>query len=148
MSIKQDRMSERLREILSDLLLREIADPRLQGVTVTDVKLDAELMFANIYVNALGEEDREKDVMAGLERASGFLRREVGKRVRLRNTPNLIFHWDKTLAYGERMNQIIDQLDIPPEDVDDNFDTEDDLDPYDPYLDDIDEYDDDDDFNK
>ena len=118
MSLKQNRMIERIRAILSELLLREISDPRLQGVTVTEVKLDAELMYADVYVNALGDESREGDVMEGLSRANGFLRREMGKRVRLRNTPELHFHWDKTLEHGERLNQILDTLDIPPEEDD------------------------------
>lgn len=120
MSIKQGRMEERLRAILSELLLREVSDPRLQGVTVTEVRLDAELMFADVYVNALGEEARQDEVMQGLDRAKGFMRREVGQRVRLRNTPELHFHWDNTLEYGERMNQLLDSLEIPPEDHTDN----------------------------
>ena len=114
MSIKQDRMSERIQGILSELLLREVSDPRLQHITVTEVKLDPELMFATIYVNALGDESRETQVMAGLQRAKGFLRREVGKRIQLRNSPDLVFHWDKTLARGERMHHLIASLDIPP----------------------------------
>ncbi|MCA0453376.1 MAG: 30S ribosome-binding factor RbfA [Chloroflexi bacterium] len=117
MSIKQDRMSERIQGILSELLLREVSDPRLQHITVTEVKLDPELMFATIYINALGDESREPEVMAGLQRAKGFLRREVGKRIRLRNSPDLVFHWDKTLARGERMHQIISSLDIPADPV-------------------------------
>jgi ribosome-binding factor A len=115
MSIKQDRMSERVRTILSELLLREVRDPRLQGVTVTEVKMDPELMFADIYVNALGDESRKDEVLYGLKSANGFLRREVGKRVRLRNTPELHFHWDLSLQRGERINQLISSLDIPPE---------------------------------
>jgi len=125
MTIKQDRMSEQIRLILSDLMLREVSDPRLQHVTVTEVKLDAELMFADVYVNALGDESRRDEVMEGLDRANGFLRRSVGKRVRIRNTPELHFHWDVTLERGERMNQLLDNLDIPPapeEDDDDDFD--------------------------
>lgn len=114
MSIKQDRMSERIQGILSELLLREVSDPRLQHITVTEVKLDPELMFATIYVNALGDESREKPVMEGLQRAKGFLRREVGKRIQLRNSPDLIFHWDKTLERGERLHHLITSLDIPP----------------------------------
>lgn len=114
MSIKRDRMADRIREILSQLLLREVSDPRLQGVTVTEVKIDQEYMFADIYVNALADEDRREEVLGGLKRAKGFLRREIGKRVRLRNTPDLIFHWDFTLERGERLNQIIAGLDIPP----------------------------------
>jgi len=114
MSIKQDRMSERVRTILSELLLREIRDPRLQGVTITEVKMDPELMFADIYVNALGDESRQDEVLHGLKSANGFLRRELGKRVRLRNTPELHFYWDVSLQRGERLNQLISSLDIPP----------------------------------
>lgn len=113
MSIKRDRMAERVREILSELLLREIADPRLQGVTITEVKLDSELMYADVYVNALGEEHREKEVLLGLKHAGGFLRREVGRRIRVRNTPELHFHWDTTLERGEYLNQVINSLKIP-----------------------------------
>ncbi len=138
MSIKQDRMGDRIRQILSELLLREVADPRLQGVTVTEVTLDPELMFADVYVNALAEESRQPEVMQGLERAKGFLRREVGRRIRLRNTPELIFHWDTTLEHGERMNQIIDSLEIPKPDPDNLSD---------PLGDFLDELDNDDDFD-
>jgi ribosome-binding factor A len=72
-------------------------------------------MFADIYVNALGDESRKDEVLYGLKSANGFLRREVGKRVRLRNTPELHFHWDISLQRGERINQLISSLDIPPE---------------------------------
>ncbi len=113
MSIKQDRLNERIRIILSELLLREVSDPRLQGVTVTEVSIDSELMYATIYVNALGEEEREKEVMQAFKSANGFLRREVGQRITTRNTPELHFKWDTTLAHGERINQILNSLDIP-----------------------------------
>src|SRR5262245_5893512 len=125
MSIKQDRMADRVRQILSELLLREVSDPRLSGVTITEVKIDPELMFADVYVNALADESRQKDVLAGLNRATGFLRREVGKRVRLRNTPELHFHWDATLERGERMNQLLASLHIPPPDPNDMVDEDD-----------------------
>jgi ribosome-binding factor A len=113
-------MGERIQEILSELLLREVSDPRLQGVTVTEVKLDLELMYADVYVNALADETRQSDVMAGLERAKGFLRREVGKRIRIRNTPELHFHWDLTLERSERINHILTHLDIPKPDPNDD----------------------------
>ncbi|MDE2635378.1 MAG: 30S ribosome-binding factor RbfA [Chloroflexota bacterium] len=119
MSIKRERMSERIHQILSQLLLREISDPRLQDITVTDVALDPELMYAKVYVSAMGDEDRESEVMHGLRRAGGFLRREVGKRIRLRNTPELHFYWDSTLAHADRINAIISSLDIPAEVTDD-----------------------------
>lgn len=115
MSIKQDRVSERIQTILSELLLREVRDPRLLGVTITEVRMDPELIFADVYVNALGDESRQKEVLDGLNRANGFLRREVGRRVRLRSTPELHFHWDVTLERGEQLNQLISSLEIPPE---------------------------------
>ena len=115
-------MEERIRVVLSELMLREIADPRLQGITITEVALDPELMFADVYVNALGDEGRQEEVLAGLERAKGFLRREVGKGIRLRHVPELHFHWDLTLERGERLNQLISSLDIPPEEPQDTDD--------------------------
>jgi ribosome-binding factor A len=123
MSLKQDRAAELIRGILSDLLLREVSDPRLQGVTITDVRLDGELVFADIYVNALGDESRREEVLHGLKSANGFLRRQVGKRIRLRNTPELHFHWDVTLERGEQLQQLIENLEISPEVVEDISDS-------------------------
>ncbi|MFN8565377.1 MAG: 30S ribosome-binding factor RbfA [Anaerolineae bacterium] len=128
MSIKQERVSGRIRKILSQLILREVADPRLHGITITDVELDPELLFAKVYVNALGEEEREPEVMIALEHAKGFLRREVAHRVRMRKAPELIFHWDASLERSERINTLLASLDIPPQDTvtetDDNDDSE------------------------
>lgn len=116
MSIKQARMGGRIRKILSELLLREVSDPRLLGITITDVELDPELMYARIKVNALGEEERADEIMFALEHAKGFLRREVAKRVRLRKAPELTFMWDASLERGERINKLISSLEIPPPD--------------------------------
>ena len=116
MSIKRDRVGDSIQAILSELLLREVADPRLKNITVTGVKIDNELMYADVYINALGDESREKEVLTGLERAKGFLRREVAKRVRLRSAPELKFHWDTTLERGERINRLLSSIEIPPAD--------------------------------
>jgi ribosome-binding factor A len=75
-------------------------------------------MYADVYINALGDESREKEVLTGLERAKGFLRREVAKRVRLRSAPELKFHWDKTLERGERINRLLSSIEIPPAEPD------------------------------
>ena len=121
MTLKQERMNERIRAILSDLLLREVSDPRLQGLTVTEVSVDAELRYADVYVNALGDESRQDEVMEGLEHAGGYLRREVGHRIRTRNTPELNFHWDDSIERGTRMLKLIQTVvpgtDIDPEDA-------------------------------
>lgn len=119
MSIKQDRIAGRIRQILSVLILREVSDPRLQGLTVTDVEIDSELMYARVYVNALGEEERMSEIMGALKQAKGFLRREVGKRLSLRRVPDMGFYWDESLDRGARMDMLINQLEIPPKPKDD-----------------------------
>src|SRR5690606_26256607 len=80
-------------------------------------ELDPELMFAKVYVNALGEEERQPEVMLALSHAKGFLRREVAKRVRLRKAPELIFKWDESLQRGERIDALLANLDIPREEA-------------------------------
>lgn len=112
--IRQERTAEQIQVILSELFLREVADPRLAGITVTQVLIDRELQHANIYVNALGDESREPEVMEGLERASGFLRGQIAQRLDLRSAPIIRFHWDPRLRYAEEVNQLLDSLDIQP----------------------------------
>jgi ribosome-binding factor A len=111
--VRQQRTAEQIKVILSELLLRSVRDPRLEEVTVTDVAIDRELMYADIYVNALGDETRQAEVMQALDKASRFLRRELAGRLRLRHVPNLNFHWDPSLARGEYISQLLDSLEIP-----------------------------------
>jgi ribosome-binding factor A len=112
MTIKQERAARLIHDILSGLLMTEVSDPALLSVTVTEVKVDREIEYADVYVHAL--DDRE-EVMAGLERASGFLRRELAARTRFRRTPVLHFHWDVAMERGERIDTILSSLDLPPE---------------------------------
>ena len=114
-SIRQQRAASQMQQILTELFLREINDPRLEGLTVTEVRVDREFQSADVYVNALGSDVREADVMEALKRASGFLRREVGGRTRFRSTPRLHFHWDPLPARAAQIDNILDSLDIPPE---------------------------------
>jgi ribosome-binding factor A len=97
----------------------EVNDPAIQGLTVTEVTLDRELEYAEVYVNALGDEESAAEVMAGLRRAHGFLRREVGRRIKLRRTPELRFHWDETLSRAASIEETLDRLEIPPPPPDD-----------------------------
>lgn len=113
--IRQQRTAEQIRLILSELVLRDLRDPRLQDLTFTDVRIDRELQYADIYVHALGDDSREREVTAALEGATGYLRRELASRMRLRTVPHLHFHWDPTLAHAEHINSLLDSLDIPAE---------------------------------
>lgn len=111
--VRQERTAEQILMILSDLLNREVSDPRLQDLTVTRVWIDRELQVADIYLNALGDETREEDVLYALQKAGGFLRYELAQRMSLRTVPELRFHWDPTLAYADEVDQILNELEIP-----------------------------------
>jgi ribosome-binding factor A len=80
-----------------------------------DVTVDRELEVAKVYVNSLQGEPKRDEVMAGLDRASGFLRRELGRRIHLQNTPELRFFWDETLNEADKIDALLKTIVIPPE---------------------------------
>ena len=104
---RSQRIADRLREELSVLLLEETSDPRLDGISITEVKVDRELAYASIYVSALEGSERSKEILEGLEHAQGFLRHELSQRIELRTFPRLRFYWDPTAERAERIERII-----------------------------------------
>jgi ribosome-binding factor A len=108
--IRLQRIADRIRQELSELLIREIQDPRLQQIYVTDVRVDRELAFADIYISAVEGVTRSADVLAGLESASGFLRRALAGKVELRAFPRLRFHWDMTPENADHIEQLLAEL--------------------------------------
>lgn len=108
--LRAQRIAERIHEVLSQIILFEIADPRLVGTNITDVKVDRELAYANIYVSTIEGSSRASEVLEGLEHAKGYLRFELSQRIELRSFPQLRFHWDPTFERAERIEQLIDSL--------------------------------------
>jgi ribosome-binding factor A len=108
--IRLQRIADRIRQELAELLIREIHDPRLQQIYVTDVKVDKELAYADVYVSAVEGVSRSADVLEGLESASGFLRRTLASRVELRTFPRLRFHWDVTPEHADHIEQLLAEL--------------------------------------
>jgi ribosome-binding factor A len=104
------KINERFREELSEMLIMEISDPRLSGVSVTDVQIDRELAYATIYVSALEGTERSKEILEALDHAQGYLRRELAHRVELRTFPRLRFRWDPTPERAEKIDRIIASL--------------------------------------
>lgn len=104
------RIADRIRQELSQMLIREISDPRLKQIYITDVKVDKELAYADIYVSAVEGVSRSKDVLVGLESASGFVRRTLASRVDLRAFPRLRFHWDMTPENADHIEKILAEL--------------------------------------
>jgi ribosome-binding factor A len=114
----QRRVSELIHIHLSNLLERKIKDPRLDMVTITDVEVSPDASRAEVYFSALGGDQSREEVQEGLESAAGWLRRELGQHLRLRRTPELVFHYDRSVERGERISNILDELGLGDEEND------------------------------
>jgi ribosome-binding factor A len=108
--MRVQRIADRIREELSEMMLQEVQDPRLVGISITDVTVDRELAFAEVYVSAVEGSERSGEILQGLSHAGGFLRSELAKRVELRTFPRLRFHWDPTPERAEHIEQLLDSL--------------------------------------
>lgn len=109
------RIADRIREELSEMLVQEISDPRLAGVSITDVTVDREMAYAEIYFSALEGSQRSDEILAGFTHAQGYLRRELSQRIELRVFPRLRFYWDPTFERAEHIERLIASLHQPPE---------------------------------
>lgn len=92
------------------MVIQDISDPRLEGVSITDVTVDRELTYAEIYVSALEGVERSAAILSGFEHAQGFLRRELAQRIEIRVFPRLRFHWDPTFERAEKIERLISSL--------------------------------------
>jgi ribosome-binding factor A len=104
------RVADQIRIEVAEILSRKIKDPRVHFVTVTDVKMTADLKIARIYVTALDQENFDQHTAPGLKSAVGFIRKEVGRRLNLRYTPEIVFYRDTSAEYGHRIEKILDAL--------------------------------------
>ena len=101
------KMQEFIKQEVSSMLLREVKDPRLGFVTVTGVHLTGDLREATVYVSLFGSEKEKKESMTALEMATGFIRRELGKRLKIYYTPQISFEQDTSLDYGMHIEGLI-----------------------------------------
>ena len=107
---RSERIAQRIKEELSEMVLFEITDPRLSGIFITHIRVDRELAFASVFVSCLEGAEREKEILSGLEHASGYLRRQLARQIQLRSFPKLKFFWDPIPENAERMDKLIDSL--------------------------------------
>jgi ribosome-binding factor A len=110
MQYRSDRLAHELKNEVSNLIARELRDPRLGFATVTEAKVSPDLSHARIYVSVLGSTEEQRTTLAALNRASGFLRRALGTRLKLRKSPQITFTLDQTIERGARMTRIIAQV--------------------------------------
>ncbi|GER69003.1 ribosome-binding factor A [Weizmannia acidilactici] len=110
MSLRTSRVGEQMKKELSDIIGRKLKDPRVGFVTVTDVEVTGDLQQAKVFITVLGDDEKKKETLAGLEKAKGFIRSEVGNRIRLRKTPELFFEIDESIEYGNRIETLIKKI--------------------------------------
>ncbi len=104
------RVADQIRIEVAKILSRRIKDPRVQFVTVTDVTMTVDLRIARIYVTALDQDHFEQQTAPGLKSAVGYVRKEVGRRLNLRYTPEIVFYRDTSAEYAHRIEKILDSL--------------------------------------
>ena len=108
--LRMKRINDRIKEILSVVLLTKIEDPRLMDVSVTDVRVDRELDYANIYVSSLDKDADQDEILEALSRASGYLKHEISQEIDLRIMPKLRFFWDPTPQRADRIDALLAQI--------------------------------------
>ncbi|HHX59627.1 MAG TPA: 30S ribosome-binding factor RbfA [Epulopiscium sp.] len=106
------RINEEMKKEISATINRGIKDPRVQDVLISIVEVDAtnDLKTAKVYVSILAEDEKREDVMKGLKAAGGYIRREIARKINLRNTPELLFELDNSIEYSAKMFKKIDEV--------------------------------------
>ncbi|NPV52279.1 MAG: 30S ribosome-binding factor RbfA [Firmicutes bacterium] len=108
--LRREKLRELIKEEVSSILRREMKDPRIGFVTVTDVEISSDLSHVKIYVSVLGDEPSREETMRGLESATGFVRSELGRRIRLRHTPEIVFKFDSSIERGAKVLELLDKV--------------------------------------
>jgi len=106
-----NRISEEVKRVVSDLIQREIKDPRINPFTsVTRVEVTNDLSYANIYISVMGNDEDKENTLVGLKSAKGFIRREIGNRIDLRHAPEPVFHIDESIEHSLYISKLIDKV--------------------------------------
>ncbi|MCE5303840.1 MAG: 30S ribosome-binding factor RbfA [Planctomycetaceae bacterium] len=112
-SRRTEKAAEAIREVVSMAILTELQDPRVRGVTVTHVEVSADLRYAKVHVSVMGDENRQKLTLRGLQSAAGFLQAKVAKGIDIRYTPKLSFHLDQGVKHSIAVAKILREV-LPP----------------------------------
>lgn len=110
MKVRAHRVGEQMKKELGEIIGRKIKDPRIGFVTVTDVQVSGDLQQAKVFISVLGDDEQRQNTLRGLAKAKGFIRSEIGQRIRLRKTPELIFEFDESIDYGHRIETLLTQI--------------------------------------
>lgn len=108
--LRVQRIKQQIKKETTLILQEDLKDPRIGFVTITDVQLSSDLKYAKIYVSIFGDEEDKNQTMQGLKSATGFIRSMIGKRIRLRYTPEIIFEQDNSLDNIEYINKLLEEV--------------------------------------
>lgn len=109
MTRRTERVGEEIREVVADIIAQKLKDPRIGFVTVTRAEVTPDLMSARVHVSVLGDAKQRETSLQGLSRAAGFVRRELGRRLRLRRSPEVVFVYDRGIDATERVARLLDE---------------------------------------
>ncbi|RCW55698.1 MULTISPECIES: 30S ribosome-binding factor RbfA [Halanaerobium] len=104
------RVGELLKEEISQIVLREMKDPRIGFVSVTDVEVSGDLRHAKVFISVYGSDKEKEETLEGLQQAQGFVRKLVGERIKIHHTPEIIFRYDDSIENGVHISEIIKDL--------------------------------------
>ena len=112
---RADKVGDQIRVEISDILLKDLKDPRIGFVTITKVAVSDDLRQAKVYYSVFGGEQAKEDSEQGLESATGYIKRELGRRMRLKYMPEITFHFDDSLEYGAHIEELLQRVKGPVE---------------------------------
>lgn len=105
------RISEEVKKEVSDIIMNDLKDPRISGmISVTKAVVTKDMRYAKIYISVLNDGEEKKNILQGLKNAAGFIRKEVGQRISLRYTPEIIFELDNSIEYGIKISKILKEI--------------------------------------
>ena len=113
---RSDKVAEAIHELVSGLLVKGLKDPRIGFVTITGVKVNDDLGLATIYFSVIGSDEDKKATTQGLNSARGFVRKEIGKNLRIRHTPDITFRYDESIEYGSHIENLLKGIAAKEED--------------------------------
>lgn len=105
------RVAQEIQKEVNDIIRKRVRDPRVQNVNITDVRVTGDLQQATIFYSTLSDKEKDvEDAQAGLDKASGLIRKELGQRIAIYKTPELMFERDESVAYGNRIDELLRDL--------------------------------------
>jgi ribosome-binding factor A len=114
MKTRMLRINDEITRVTADVIRSEMADPRIGTVvSVMRAETTSDLKYCKIFVSVLGEKEQQEDTMAALRKATGFIRKRIADIINLRNTPEITFVFDDSIAYGMKMSKLIDEVNRP-----------------------------------